>query len=211
MTGITKNEEIDDDSARFSISNIIKERLNTYFEESEIFYAKKKTLDTAKMAKYTSTPSVVGMIDPKDFVPVKGMAIVRTLSGDKNVEIRKNTLFIIDSDGNISVITEDNFNNNYKMTRRKFKHTAEYSPTIKNADTGRSYALMDFIKPCIYVGSTNIYAKKLSNMTKLFPYCDNDNYMLGLKGDYIAVSEDDPRNIFIIKKDMFKKTYKAFK
>jgi phosphoglycolate phosphatase len=35
--------------------------------------------------------------------------------------------------------------------------------------------------------------------------------MIGQKGDYIAVSADDPHDIFIIEKAFFKKTYNVTK
>lgn len=215
--GLLKNElikkvypdfvEIDDDSAKFSISNIIRERLNDYFENSEIIYAKRAKLDIKAMTKYIKSPIVVGFVHPQKHIPSGNMAIVRTLKGDKNVEIRDNTVLIIGINGDVTAISEEKFASAYTITGKKFKLNLDYTPTIKNADNGQIYHLMPDAKGCISTGEMNIFARKLNKTTKLFPYWDSETYMVGKKGDYIAVSVDDPHDIFIVEKSVFKKTY----
>lgn len=215
--GLLKNElikkvypdfvEIDDDSAKFSISNIIRERLNDYFENSEIIYAKRAKLDIKTMTKYVKSPIVVGFVHPQKHIPSGNMAIVRTLKGDKNVEIRDNTVLIIGINGDVTAISEEKFASAYTITGKKFKLNLDYTPTIKNADNGQIYHLMPDAKGCISTGEMNIFARKLNKTTKLFPYWDSETYMVGKKGDYIAVSVDDPHDIFIVEKSVFKKTY----
>ena len=215
--GLLKNElikkvypdfvEIDDDSAKFSISNIIRERLHDYFENSEIIYAKKAKLDVKTMTKYVKGPIVVGFVHPQKHIPSGNMAIVRTLKGDNNVEIRNNTVLIIGINGDVTAISEEKFTSAYTTTGKKFKLNLDYTPTIKNADNGQIYPLMPDAKGCISTGEMNIYARKLDKTTKLFPYWDSETYMVGKKGDYIAVSVDDPHDMFIVEKSIFRKTY----
>ncbi len=215
--GLLKNElirkeypefvEIDDESAKFSISNIIRKRMNDYFENSDIIYARKARLDISEMIRYNSNPIVVGYVRPQELVPVGNMAIVRTLEGDHNVVIRNNTVLIIGLLGEVFVINEDKFRSTYTETGKKFKLNLDYTPTIKNADTGGIFPLMTEAKGCISTGELNIYARKLDRTTKLFPYWDSDTYIVGRKGDYLAVSVDDPHDIFIVPKNIFKKTY----
>ena len=215
--GLLKNElikkvypefiEIDDDSAKYSISNIIKDRMNDYFENSEIIYAKKAKLDTANMTKYVKSPLVVGYVRPQKHVPSGNMAIVRTLKGDVNVEIKDNTVLIIGIGGDVTAISEEKFESAYTTTGKKFKLNLDYTPTIKDADNGKIYPLVPDAKGCISTGEMNVYAKKLEKTTKLFPYWESETYMVGKKGDYIAVSVDDPHDIFIVEKSLFRKTY----
>ena len=215
--GLLKNElikkyypdyiEIDDDSARYSISNIIRDRMNDYFENSEIIYAKKARLDTSNMQKYVKSPIVEGFVRPQELVPSGNMAIVRTLAGDNNVQIRQNTVLIIGIKGDVSAISEEKFRCAYTETGKKFSLNLDYTPTIKDADNGRTFSLMPDAKGCISTGENMVYARKLLKTTKLFPYWDSDNYMTGKKGDFIAVSAEDPADIFIIEKALFKKTY----
>ena len=216
--GLLKNElirkqypdfvEIDDDSAKYSISDIIKRRMNDYFENSDIIYARKYKFDPSLMKRYDSNPIVVGYVRPQELVPSGNMAIVRTLEGDHNVMIRDNTVLIIGISGEVNVISEDKFINTYTETGKRFKLNLDYTPTIKNADTGRVLPLMPEARGCISTGEINIYARKLDRTTKLFTYWDSDTYMIGNKGDYIAVSVDDPHDIFIVQKNIFRKTYR---
>ncbi|MBO5623567.1 MAG: recombinase RecJ, partial [Butyrivibrio sp.] len=180
-------------------------------ENSNIIYAKKTKLDTSSMTKYVRTPLIVGYVKPQNLIPSGNMAIVRTLKGDNNIEIKDNTVLIIGNQGDVSVITEEKFNSAYTKTGKKFKLNVDYTPTIKNADTGKLLPLMPEAKGCISTGEINVYAKKLTSFTKVFPYWDSDSYMIGQKGDYIAVSADDPHDIFIIEKAFFKKTYNVTK
>lgn len=215
--GLLKNELIkkvypdyvvlDDDNAKYSITNIIRQRMNDYFENSDIIYAKKAKLDTENMNKYVKSPLVVGYTRPQHLVPSGNMSIVRTLEGDNNVPIRDNTVLIIGIKGDVSAISEEKFNRTYTTTGKKFKLNLDYTPTIKDADNGKTYSLMPDAKGCISTSEINIYAKKLCKTTKVFPYWESDTYMIGKKGDYICVSVDDPHNIFIVDKSLFKKTY----
>ena len=217
--GILKNEliikqypdyiEIDDDSAKHSISNIIRERMADYFENAEIIYANDTTLVLSHMSKYERSPITLAYVEPHEYVPTGNMTIIRTLAGDANIEIRDNTILILDSKGNVKAISVEKFNSSFKKTRRKFKFNSDYIPTIKNADTGKSFSLLPLAKSCESTGDIKIYAKKLTKTTKLFSFWDNDTYMIGQKGDYLAVSQDDIHDIFIIEKSIFKKIYKS--
>lgn len=220
--GLLKNElivkyysdytEIDDDSARHSISNIIRERMSDYFENSDIIYAVNTTLDITKMNRYTTPPIVLGYVRPQEFIQPGSMAIVRTIGGDINVEIKENTVLIINLYGYVSPISEEKFKSSYQRSRKKFiLEIADYQPTIKNADNGKTFSLMPVAKACLTSGENNIYARKLKKTTKLFPYWDTEKYMVGQKGDYICVNKDDPHDMFIMDKNMFKSIYKSVK
>lgn len=135
------------------------------------------------------------------------MAIVRTLKGDNNILIKDNTVLIIEMSGNVSIITEKRFKSSYTETGQQFVLDLDYTPTIKNADTGKTISLMPQARGCISTGEMTVYARRLSRVTKVFPYWESDTYMIGQKGDYIAVSADNPHDVFIIKKSLFKKMY----
>ncbi len=215
--GILKNELIkkrypdydgfDCAASKNSITSIINERMKAYFEDSEIIYARRTRLDTDKMSRYTMVPRVLGFVRPQCLVPSGNMAIVRTLKGDNSIQIRNNTVLIIGNAGDVSGISEERFKSSYTETDESFVLNVDYTPTIKNADTGKIIPLIPEARGCYTTGKTTVYAKKLSNVTKVFPYWESDTYMIGHKGDYIAVSADNPRDIFIIEKSVFNKIY----
>ena len=163
------------------------------------------------MKRYERSSIVLGYVEAKQLIPAGNMAIIRTLFGDNTVEINDNTILIIDYSGNVFPISKEKFNSNYTVTRKKFRPEFDYVPTIKNADTGKVMQLLPLAKSCTSTGELNIFAKKISKTTKLFPYWDCEKYMLGQKGDYIAVSIENKHNVFIIEKNLFKKTYKPMK
>ena len=117
------------------------------------------------------------------------------------------SVLIIGIKGEVSAISEEKFSCTYTETGKKFNLNLDYTPTIKDADNGRTFSLMPDAKGCISTGENLVFARKLTKITKLFPYWDSDTYMIGKKGDYIAVSAEDPHDIFIIEKALFKKTY----
>ena len=42
---------------------------------------------------------------------------------------------------------------------------------------------------------------------KVFTEWDEEKYMLGNEGDYLAVRKDDIHDVYIIEKNIFRKTY----
>jgi len=200
--------EIDDDSAKHSVSNIIRERMADYFENCEIIRARETDIDTSCMCKYERNPITQGFVEAYPNIPIGNMAIIRTLDGDSNIEIRKNTILLIDKKGNVRPISREKFEVSYKRSRKKFNLNIDYNPTVKNADTGRSIPLLPLAKSCESTNDIKIFATKLKKTTKLFPYWDSEKYMLGQKGDFLVVSQDDCHDIFIIDKTTFRKTYK---
>ncbi|MBR1670036.1 MAG: DHH family phosphoesterase [Butyrivibrio sp.] len=199
---------IDDEYDSSSVRSIINDRMRDYFENSEIIYARDAHIDTGNMTRYSRSPLVVGFVRPQNIIPTGSMAIVRTIKGDKNIEITDNTILIIDINGDVSAITMEQFLRYYTKTRKKFRLDIDYTPTIKDADKGRIYPLLPEAGSCILTGENNIFAKELTKTTKVFPYWDQGSYMIGQKGDYIAVNADDLHDIFIIERALFKKTYK---
>ena len=200
--------DIDGEFENYSIKRIFSDKLADYFENSEIIYARDTILDTDNMKEYIKSPIPVGYVRPADVIDPGNMAIIRTIEGDSNIEISDNTILIIGIRGDVTAITNEQFISTYAITNEKFQPELDYTPTIKNADNGKLFPLIPNAMGCVSTAEIGIYARKLDNITKLFPYWDSENYMLGNKGDYIAVSKDDPKDIFIVERNIFKKTYK---
>ena len=87
----------------------------------------------------------------------------------------------------------------------------EHIPTIKDWSEGTSYLLSDYAKVCIPKEEFCIYARKLDKCVKVFPKWDDESYMLGMPGDYLAVSADDLHNVFIEPGYDFLKNYELIK
>ncbi|HBI60064.1 MAG TPA: hypothetical protein DDY31_02445 [Lachnospiraceae bacterium] len=83
----------------------------------------------------------------------------------------------------------------------------EYTPNVRNNIDGEVYQLMNYMKTCVATGTTKIYAKKLDHNVKVFTTWDEDKYYRGVTGDYLVAREDDVHDIYVVRGDIFDKTY----
>jgi phosphoglycolate phosphatase len=86
---------------------------------------------------------------------------------------------------------------------------AEYVPTIKNRLTGATTPISTYAKKCVPTGDTYIYARPIKKRIKVFTAWDEEKYMLGVPGDYLAVRCDDMHDLYIVEKNIFGKTYQV--
>ncbi|MBR1796557.1 MAG: DHH family phosphoesterase [Clostridiales bacterium] len=202
--GTIRPEKISD-----SVTDIISQRIHDYYNKYEIIYAKNTTLDTSTMNFYTKKEQKLGTIKLTDVYPVGTSVEIRTLEGDVNVTIADDTYLMIGIEGEIYPITEEKLMNSYQVTGFKFHSVFEYDPTIKNLETDEVQPVMPFAKTVISPpGSSRIYAKPLDHEVKLFTAWDDEKYYSGKVGDYIAVREDDPHDIYVIAGRLFDELYK---
>ena len=71
-------------------------------------------------------------------------------------------------------------------------------------------SLKDYARACVTRPGRRIRARVLERITKVSASW-SDSYFLGLPGDYLVAREDDLTDIYIIKKDIFLKTYERVK
>ena len=83
----------------------------------------------------------------------------------------------------------------------------DYTPTVKNRITGENLLLEDYAGVCVPTGAVKIYARELDKDVKVFTAWDKEKYMLGRKGDYIAVRADDLHDVYVVENKIFSKTY----
>lgn len=50
-------------------------------------------------------------------------------------------------------------------------------------------------------------AKQIDHRLKIFTEWDEEKYLLGRPGDYMVVRKDDLKDVYIIDKDIFHRTY----
>ena len=202
--GTIRPEKISSD-----VTDIIRQRINEYYNLYEIIYAKDTTLDTSTMDFYTKKEQKLGAIKLSDVFPTGTSVEIRTLEGDVHVKIADDTYLMIGIEGEIYPITEQKLTSSYDVTGFNYHKTFEYEPSIKNLETGESKPVMPFAKTVISPpGTARIYAKPLDHEVKLFTAWDDEKYYSGKIGDYIAVREDDPHDIYVISGRLFDQLYK---
>ena len=65
---------------------------------------------------------------------------------------------------------------------------------------------MDYAKTCIPKQGSYVCARQINKRTKVFVSW-SDNYMLGVPGDYLAARKENPKDVYIINKDIMAKAY----
>jgi len=110
--------------------------------------------------------------------------------------------------GEVYPIKRATFEKRYTSSNEPYSGTFEYAPTIKRTNTQQSVPLAEHAHICIPTDETRIYARPLDRTVKVFTFWDPDHYMLGSKGDLLAAHYDNPKDVYIVARDIFGKTYR---
>jgi len=192
-----------------SAEETMESRIADYYEKYIVIYAKETNLDTSDMKKYTKREQKLGAVKLADVFPVGSNIEIRTLEGDVNITVTEDSYLMIGLEGEIYPITEEKLNSSYDATGFNFVGQFKYDPKIKNVNTGEIKQVLPYAKTVISPpGTASIFAKPLDHPVKLFTAWDDEKYYSGNVGDYIAVREDDPHDIYVIKDRLFDQLYK---
>ena len=188
------------------VRTIIEGRLDKYFSDTTIIYSGKFVPQDGTMKLYERLPHIMGYVIPSHFVPTGSPIIVRTIMDDIETVVTQDTVIMIGSKGRIFLTDTDHFNKNYVPQDCLYTPNVDYFPTIRVNTTGVSIDLAPFTYSCMFPGGERVLVKKLNNVTKVFGKMMK-TYIKGDVGDYLAVKENDPEDIFIIGKENFRKMY----
>ena len=194
-------------TGNLTIDSFIENRIQDYFDNCDIINADNHSLNIAAMDKYRKRKIPVGFVKSADVFAAGTPMLVRTLEGDAETEASDDVLLIVGIMGEVYPMQTDKFIKSYTMTDESFEPDFEYSPTVKNKITGDSVELAAYIKPCVTKGEIYIHAMAAAKNTKIFTVWNTEGYMYGKLGDYIAVRADDHNDVYIIRKDIFIKSY----
>lgn len=191
----------------FRMADYLEKKIKSYQDSFEIIYAETYDIDTSDMERYVKRPILVGFAKATDFLKVGTPILVRTLEGDVDLIVEEGLYFMIGIEGEVYPINQEKFERSYRISEGIPEMEADYAPTIRDNIYGNTYQLMDCMKPCVATGTTKIFAKELTKNVKVFTAWDKEKYYRGLAGDYIVVREDDAHDIYIVRGDIFLKTY----
>ncbi len=190
------------------IKDIITDRLTKYYDSYDIIYAETHVMDMTGMKKYKKKAVRVGVVKAVDMLPVGTPVLVRALEGDVDLVVREGLCFMVGIEGEVYPIDQKKFEAGYRLVEGEPEFMEmEYHPTVHDTLHGHVYSLLDHVQTCVPTGDVKIYARPLTKNVKIFTVWDKHQYYRGLTGDYIAVREDDPQDIYIVRGDIFYRTY----
>lgn len=191
-------------------------RMTEYFDTTEIIYAKEYRAELSRMVQYQKIKLPVGFVKTDDVLPAGTPITIRTLEGDVDIVVAPDLYVIIGIKGEVYPNAKEKFERSYRILPEAYSMEectidAEYVPTIKNRQTDLSMPILDYAGKCIPTGDTYIYAAPLTKRTKVFTAWDEEKYMLGEPGDYLAVRCDDLQDVYIVENRIFNRTYEMRK
>jgi phosphoglycolate phosphatase len=186
---------------------ILQERMAEYYSRYDVIYAKDYELDRTGMERYRKRPQKLGFVPAIDVFPEGTVVFIRTLEGDVEVRIDKDTIVMIGIYGEVYPMNRRKFEASYRVLEEPFDRELEYRPSIKNTATNEVKQLVPYAKTCVSSGGSTILAREMTKALKIFTLWDEEKYYSGVPGDYLATREDDAHDIYIIRKDIFPQLY----
>lgn len=188
------------------------EKMNEYFDNTQVIYASEYEADTSSMVKYAKRKVPLGFVKAAEVLPVGTPITIRTLEGDVDMTVEPDLYIMIGIKGEVYPNRKEKFERVYRVLDEPYDiqmcaRNAEYVPTIKNRTDGSTQFLTRLAGSCMPTGKTTIYACRIDHRVKIFTAWDREKYMLGKPGDYLAVRCDDPHDIYIVGADVFEMTY----
>ena len=193
---------------RITTEQYLLNRLTDYYHNHELIYAESTYIDMNEMNKYEKLLLPLGYIKVSDLFSINTPIMIRTLHGDFELLVKEHLYIIIDIQGIISFLYQDQFDKKFQASDVIFSPNITYNPSIKNRENGITYELMKYVQPCMPISKAYVYAKQLNTATKVFTIGDSNIYQHGAIGDYLVAPWDNLKDLSIINKNIFEQLYK---
>ena len=193
-----------------SVAEYLKERYCHFLNSCDlVYYNKLKRTD--EFGLYSKRRLVVGYVPTLDIATEGTELIVRTFEGDVTVRASNECYIMIGIEGEPYPITRSKFSNKYDLDipiDAPFDiHDQQYRNKVTNLTTYEKYTITSEIMHRCRARSYRVYARRLTKPTKVFTRWKYDSYMYGDIGDMLVMVENDPEDIYVVKGDLFARTY----
>lgn len=205
----------DQEHPGISVCHLLAKRMECYFREQEYIHAGSEDVpDLSGEPVYQKKRLPIGYVRAADLYPVGTKVEVRMLEGDIPFTIQKDTYFMIGIESEVYKNDEAYFLAHNDPVDTPYQFQGEYAPTVHEAvkaagltgEAGTGKNLKDFARTCIPKDGAVVHARQISRRTKVFVSW-SDSYLLGVPGDWLVSRVDNPGDVYIVREDIFEKTY----
>jgi len=191
-------------------------RIEEYQANYDHVYSENHNLRFDSMPQFRKLKVPVGFTPSTTVFPDGTPITVRTLESDIDLNASYDIYLMIGVAGEVYPIKKAKHEQDYDVHDKPCKTDTEYEPVVINRINGMRESLFLFARVCVPKEEKLIRACKLTRNTKVFTVWDEEKYFCGQAGDYIAAPEPTwqktPRakynDVYIIRRDIFEKTYK---
>lgn len=183
------------------------DKTTQYFDAFKVIRAEDGPDGITGFKRYKKKSCVYGFVKSTDLFPVGTECKLRSLEGDVFITVSEDIYIMIGIKGDVYPIEKKKFEKNYMEVEKKYNISYEYTPSVINITNNTSHEIMSYARQCYSHDNSYIYAKRLDWKAKVFTKWDYETYMLGEPGDYLCYPENDKKDIYVTKEDVFEKIY----
>lgn len=184
-----------------STDTYFNKRMLEYFSLYTIVTTEDVKLDVSQMKRYRRRKEAICYLKGTDVVKAGSKISLRTQEGIIDREVGEDTYFSLEQNGFVCMMTEEFFHHYYTAVDdsvpERFCDALEYVPTIRDLADGVTHKMIDYAKVCIPSEHFQVYVKPLDKYVKVFPGEDEENYMLGVPGDYLVARVENLKDMYI--------------
>ncbi len=190
-------------------------RADAYFTECDVVdattFARQNPELLKQMKEYEKARVTWAYVRTSEIVP-KGVALsIRTLENDTGVviEASDDIYIMIGCMGEVYQIQSDKFQASYEISEEPldiFSQMFEFVPAVERLDDHSYLPIDEIANICYPKKGAGIFAKPLNKRTRVFGKTVTD-YFVADPGDYLAMRKDDPQDVYVIRKEVFGRTY----
>lgn len=190
-----------------SAEQFIAARIKDYQTRYNFVYADRHDIDFAAMPSYRKLPVRIGFAPTIDIFAEGEPICVRTLEGDVDTQSSRDIYLMIGVEGEIYPIRKSRFEESYTVLPDPYVLATDYEPTIIGKRSGEKKRIVPSARTCVAKAKKIIRAAPLARDAKVFTAWDTAKYFSGRIGDYLAAPNEDFGDLYIVKREIFHKTY----
>ncbi len=190
------------------IMDFVADCIRDFFTKPDVIFAGSEHSDFSGAEHFRKKETVLGYVPTAVLSPDGEDIHIRMLEGDITLTPDPDIYLMVGVIGEVYPIKREKFEKKYVGCDDTPDVSVYYYPPsarIGQKKTGRQ--LVEYLHGCKASGNSEILAVKLNNFTKLYFLWDQEHYMYGNIGDYLAHPANDENDLYIIRGDIFELTY----